>query len=57
MNQNLNSRGLVRKDNAAERKARFEAYARELLAVGPVNSAEAAAAYRAVLAKHLGIKP
>lgn len=55
MNQNINSRGLARKDNLAEREARFEAYARELLAIGPVTSAEAAAAYRAVLAKHLGI--
>jgi hypothetical protein len=38
--KNLNSRGLVRKNNPQEAAARFEAYRQEPLAVGPVTTAE-----------------
>lgn len=54
-NQNLNSRGLARKNNPEEQEARYEAYRLALLAVGPVNNAEAATRYREVLRQHLGI--
>ena len=54
-NQNLNSRGLARKNSPEQALARFEAYRLELLAIGPVNNEAAAARYREVLAKHLNI--
>jgi len=52
----LNSRGLERRDNLIEENRRFDLYVSALQALIPVNTEERAAAYRAVLLEHQGIR-